>query len=101
MIDGDDRPDCPPNNIVFSGNLQYSTLKPVSNSWIQIKISNETYGYEKSSYNETESDGDFTVTIMHIPNNMMGANFYVSIYVVGEVEALYECYYDGVFCNPI
>ena len=101
LIDGDDRPDCPPNNIVFSGNLQYSTLKPVSNSWIQIKISNETYGYEKSSYNETESDGDFTVTIMHIPNNMMGANFYVSIYVVGEVEALYECYYDGVFCNPI
>jgi hypothetical protein len=101
-IDGDDRPNCPPNNIKFSGNLQYSTGNPVSNSWIEVRIKNETYGFEKSSYNETTIDGNFTVTLMYLPTNIMHSNFDVSIYVVGEVEAIYECYYDRDvgFCNP-
>jgi hypothetical protein len=90
----DDDPDCPRNSMNFTGNLTYSTGLPVSNSLIRVTIRNETLGYQKFGYNETDVKGQFFVTIHNIRSDVMNSDFDLSIYVVGEVEAIYECHYD-------
>jgi hypothetical protein len=102
-IDSEDYPDCPRNSMNFTGTLNYSTGMPVSNSLIKVTISNDSY--VKSGYNETDDTGQFFVTVRNIPSPLMNSDFDLSIYVVGEVEAIYECRYDSTpgveFCNPV
>lgn len=85
---------CPLNTMNFAGNLFYSTGLPVVNSLVRVIIRNETFNYEKMGYNETDETGHFSVTVHNIRTNMMDSDFDLAIYVVGEVEAIYECHYD-------
>ena len=61
---------------------------------IKITIKNDTYNYEKTGYNETDGTGFFLIIISNIPSYIMNSDFDLSIYVIGEVEAIYECHYD-------
>jgi hypothetical protein len=86
---------CPDNTMSFSGDLMYSTGNPVANSRIEVRV-NDGLGFKKSTYNETDSNGHFVVTLLNLPTSIMNAEFDLSIYVVGEVEAIYECHYDTI-----
>lgn len=85
---------CTDNTMSFSGNLEYSTGNPVANSRIEVRIKNEALNYEKKTFNQTDKDGNFYVQVMNIPINIMSADFDLAIYVIGEVEAIYECHYE-------
>jgi hypothetical protein len=87
-------PDCSLNSMNFTGNLSYSNGMAVSNSLIRFNITNETLGYNKIGFNQTNEMGEFFIEIGGIPPLLMNSDFDLSIYVVGEVEAIYECHYD-------
>jgi hypothetical protein len=82
------------NSINFTGYLNYSNGQPVKNSLIKMTIKNSTLGYGKSGIDQTNQYGFFFVKIINIPDVIMVSNLDISIYVVGEVEALYDCWYN-------
>jgi len=82
------------NTMNFTGQLNYSTGKPVANSLINITIKNETLGFERNKAEETNENGIFFVRIGNLPTEVMNSNFKIMIRVTGDVEAIYECYYD-------
>jgi hypothetical protein len=104
LIDSQE-PDCPENSMNFTGNLTYSNGLPVANSLIRVIVNNTAFNFEKSAYNQTDSNGHFFVKVTNLPYFMRNSDFDLSIYVVGEVEAIYQCHYDsspGVeHCYPV
>jgi hypothetical protein len=82
------------NSINFTGYLNYSNGQPVKNSLIRFTLRNNTLSYEKSSVDQTDQYGHFFVKIVNIPDVIINSNLDISIYVVGEVEALYDCWYN-------
>jgi hypothetical protein len=82
------------NSMNFTGYLNYSNNEPVKNSLIKMTIKNNTLGYEKSGIDETDQLGFFFVKIENIPDTIMNSNLDISIYVLGDVEALYDCWYN-------
>ncbi|MFH1229075.1 MAG: hypothetical protein V1678_01460 [Candidatus Aenigmatarchaeota archaeon] len=94
LIDAAD-PSCSKNAMNFTGVLEYSTGQPVKDSMIKITLRNTTLGYEKFAINTTDSSGHFFVKVLALPGFMMGTDFDLSIYVLGDVEAIYECHYSN------
>jgi len=82
------------NSMNFTGYLNYSSGEPVKNSLIIVTIKNETLGFEKSGTGETDDFGYFFIKIRNLPIVVMTSDLDVSIRVIGEVEAIYECRYD-------
>ncbi len=82
------------NTMGFSGTLSYSTGEPVANSHVVATISNASIGYRTSAYNSTNQNGYFTVKFVNMPDNLVNSDFDLSIYVIGKIEAIYECHYS-------
>lgn len=82
----------PPYEITTSGKLFYDNGSTVSNADIRITINYKSYNFE--STNKTDGAGNFFVKISNLPEFMRYRNFDVKIYVVDEIEALYECTYN-------
>jgi hypothetical protein len=82
------------NTMNFTGYLNYSNGQPVKNSLIKITLRNDTLGYEKSGINQTNQYGYFFVKIPNVPDAVMISNLYISIYVIGNIEAVYDCWYN-------
>jgi hypothetical protein len=93
LIDNAD-PTCQKNVMNFTGILNYSGGQPVINSMIKITIRNTTLGYEKATINQTDSLGRFFVILTSLPGFMMDTDFDMNIYVLGDVEAIYDCHYN-------
>jgi len=85
---------CPKNSLNFSGILNYSNGQPVKNSLIKITVINSTLGFVRYVTNLTNSSGYFFVRMDSIPENMVNVDFNISFYVMGEVEAVYDCWYN-------
>ena len=102
LVDGEEFV-CPDNTMTFRGNLQYSTGYAVSDSRIEVIVENSALGIERSAFNQTAVNGDFVVTLLNLPTRLMSEDFDMSIYVEGEVDALYECRYDvdDDYCYPV
>jgi hypothetical protein len=86
------------NTMNFTGQLEYSTGKHVKNSLIRITIKNEStippsLPFERSKENTTDNFGQFFVKFENLPTQVMDSNLNITIRVIGEVEAIYECYY--------
>jgi hypothetical protein len=92
--------DCPLNVMNFTGTLSYrqdtnAAQQTAGGILVKVTIKNETLGYEKSGQSKTDNTGKFFVTVHNIKSNMMNAEgFDLSIYVSGEVEAVYTCHYS-------
>ncbi|MCW4010037.1 MAG: hypothetical protein NWF05_05400 [Candidatus Bathyarchaeota archaeon] len=90
------------NTMTFSGTLRYSDGEPVANSKVMATITNNTVevaanliGYNRNVYNTTDADGYFSIRFVNVPESLTRSDFDLSIYVVGEIEAIYECHYDS------
>lgn len=85
----------PGENVMnFTGSLNYSNGEPVKNSLIRITLKNETLGFERVGTSQTDDLGNFFIKITGLPLNIMSSNLNISFQVIGEVEAIYECYYS-------
>jgi hypothetical protein len=93
LIDAAD-PSCEKNVMNFTGILNYSSGLPVKNSMIKITIGNSTLGYEKMAINQTDDNGRFFIKVMSLPGFMMDTDFDMNIYVLGDIEAIYDCHYS-------
>jgi hypothetical protein len=87
------------NNIVFSGVLNYSTKAPVKNSIIKISLTNSTYKFAKKAIGQTDASGLFSLKVLNIPDVMLNSDFDMAIYVVGDIEAVYNCHYSSTTKN--
>ena len=82
------------NSINFTGYLNYSTGEPVKNSLIIVTIRNATLGFEKKGMSQTDNIGYFFIKLENLPKMIMNSNFDVSMRVLGNVEAVYDCWYN-------
>jgi len=82
------------NSINFTGYLNYSSGEPVKNSLITVTIKNETLGFERKGMSQTDNLGYFFVKLENLPKMIMNSNFDVSMRVLGNVEAIYDCWYN-------
>lgn len=82
------------NSINFTGYLNYSNGEPVKNSLITITIKNETLGFKRNGMSQTDNLGYFFIKLENLPKMIMSSNFDVSMRVLGDVEAIYECWYN-------
>jgi hypothetical protein len=87
-------PGCAKNSMNFSGYLKYSDGSAVSSAQIRVTIKNSSLSFEKSSIDVTDKNGYFFVRLDNLPSFIMNTDFDVSFYVIGEVEAIYECHYS-------
>ena len=91
------------NSMNFTGYLNYSTGEPVKNSLIIVTIRNQTLGFEKKGMSQTDNLGYFFIKLESLPKTIMSSNFDVSMRVLGNVEAIYECWYNHTSenCCPL
>jgi hypothetical protein len=82
------------NSINFTGYLNYSNGEPVKNSLIIVTLRNETLGFEKKGMSQTDNVGYFFIKLENLPKTIMNSNFDVSMHVLGNVEAVYDCWYN-------
>jgi hypothetical protein len=82
------------NTINFTGYLNYSSGEPVKNSLIVVTIRNQTLGFERKGMSQTDNVGYFFIKLENLPKMIMSSNFDVSMRVLGNVEAVYDCWYN-------
>lgn len=80
-------------SMTFSGTLSYSTGSSVKNSLIKVTLTNTTLG-EVSATGQTDGSGHFSVIVGNVPASMATTGFDMSIYVAGDIEAIYQCRYS-------
>ena len=91
------------NSINFTGYLNYSNGEAVKNSLMILTLTNETLGFEKKGMSQTDNVGYFFIKLENLPKMIMNSNFYVSMHVLGNVEAVYDCWYNHTSenCCPL
>jgi len=84
----------PQYNINFTGILNYSNGTAVKSAPIKITVKYGSSQYEGN--NRTDNQGNFFVKIKNLPEVLFVPPkiLRVDIYVVGEIEAQYYCYYN-------
>lgn len=86
-------------SITINGNLKYANGTAVSNSEVRATVSYLSESYYAT--NRTDSTGYFNLTIP-VPDYFMKYKFTMEIYVIGDIEAVYRCYYCPATnkCSP-
>ena len=87
----------------FSGRLSYSngslvTYTPVK---IVVKYCPSTCSQFEGN-NWTDGAGQFFIKMENLPDYMMGKDLNITTYVRGEIEAVYDCWYnhtEGCCCR--
>jgi hypothetical protein len=82
------------NTIRFSGTLRYSSGEPVVNSMVIATLNGASAGYINEKRSSTDQTGRFDIVVDNVPSAMTNSDFDMSIRVIGEIEAIYECHYD-------
>ena len=76
--------------IDLAGTLTYANGTPVSNADVRGIVSYGSESYEDTT--TTDANGYFELSIV-VPQYFLNYEFLLQIFVVGEVDALFECIY--------
>lgn len=76
----------------FSGRLNYSNGTAIVYSPVKITVSYLQYHY--SMINETNGLGEFFINLEDLPQFLMKKDLDISINLQGNIEAVYNCYYN-------
>jgi hypothetical protein len=90
----------PQYSMNFSGRLNYSNGSVVVNAPIKDIIKYQNSKFE--GINKTGGLGEFFINIDDLPDYIMGKDLNITFNVQGEIEAIYDCYYnytEGYCCR--
>ncbi len=76
--------------IRINGNLRYNNGLIVSDADVRGVVSKDSEVYEDST--TTDENGYFELSIA-VPEYFMTYDFKLQVFVTGEIESMYECYY--------
>jgi hypothetical protein len=82
----------PQYSMNFSGRLNYSNGSVVVNVPIKVIVKYLTSQYEGRNW--TTGLGEFFVKIDSLPEYIIYNNLNITFYVQGEIEAVYNCWYN-------
>jgi hypothetical protein len=82
----------PQYSMNFTGRLNYSNGSVVVNAPIKVIVKYLTSQYEGRNW--TTGLGEFFVKIDSLPEYIIYNNLNITFYVQGEIEAIYNCWYN-------
>jgi len=77
----------------FSGRLNYSNGSAVIYTLVKIIVKYLSSQIEGT--NRTDGLGQFFIKIDNLPEFMMNKDLNITTYVQGEIEAVYDCWYNN------
>jgi hypothetical protein len=82
----------PAYSMNFSGTLNYSNGTFVKNAPVKVIVKYLTTQFEGDD--KTNSSGQFYVKMSNLPEYIIGKDLNITFYVQGEIEAIYNCFYN-------